>query len=345
MKRILGFPLVVIAVVVSALVSAVPSGYYIIRPGGSYEIEPLLHVPDERRQEMGRLAFTAVQVQPASWADLAETRLFRNGDVVPAEEIRPPGVSEEEMIRINRQLIEESKLVAAVVGLQAAGFDARVTGQGAAVEAVLPGMPAAGVLRDGDIVIAADGYPVQTAPELVEIIRRHQVGDQVRLTIVRDGEQQEVVVGTRGSPSEPGRPAVGASVSTRLFDVDLPFEVTIDTKNVGGPSAGMMFALGILDAVTAGDLTRGHYVAGTGTISVDGSVGPIGGAAEKVVAAERDGAEVFLVPREDFAEAQTRAGSIRLVAVDQLGDALRALCGLEPAEHEASVPAPCTTGS
>ena len=101
----------------------------------------------------------------------------------------------------------------------------------------------------------------------------------------------------------------------------------------GGPSAGFMFALGILDSVTDGDLTRGYYVAGTGTIAQDGSVGAVGGAAEKALAAEQDGAQVFLVPRDDAAEAHRWVRNIQIVPIARFEDAIHALCALQPAPN------------
>jgi PDZ domain-containing protein len=342
MKRLLGLPLFIVALVASVLLNVVPSGYYIITPGGVFEIEPRLQIPPDRREEIGKLAFTAVYAQPGSWADVFNGWLSQEAEVVPAEEVRPSGISEEEYYQLNQRLIEESKLVAAVVGLQAAGYQAAITGQGAEVFGLLEGMPAADVLRKGDIVLAIDGQPIGTAVEAVELIRRHQVGDQVTLTILRDGQQIEVTVGTKSSSSEPGRPVIGASIGTRLFDAQLPFPIEIETENVGGPSAGMMFSLGILDGVTDGLLTRGHFVAGTGTISLDGTVGPIGGAAEKVIAAERAGAAVFLVPRENADDARRTARSIRVVPVDLLDDAVRYLCTLVPTpDAEPQQPPPC----
>jgi PDZ domain-containing protein len=220
-----------------------------------------------------------------------------------------------------------------------------VTGQGALVVGTLEGLPAEGVLQPGDVVVAADGQPVETATQLVEAIQRRQVGQEVQLTIVRAEQRQEVRLETASSPSEPGRPIVGASVSTRGFDVRLPFPVEFDTTNIGGPSAGLMFSLGVLDGVTEGLLTRGYFVAGTGTIAADGSVGPISGAAQKVIAAQRDGADLFLVPRENLEEARRTAGSLRLVAVDSFDQALRTLCSLEPRDGSTN-PAgpPCPTG-
>ena len=130
-------------------------------------------------------------------------------------------------------------------------------------------------------------------------------------------------------------------MSTAQFDVQLPFPVEIETTNVGGASAGLMFALGVLDGVTDGLLTRGYAVAGTGTIRADGDVGPIGGAAQKVVAAERAGAQVFLVPQENYAEARQAASTIRVAAVDRFADAVTYLCDLEPLPSAApALPAP-----
>jgi PDZ domain-containing protein len=326
-----------------ALLSARPSPYGIITPGGSYEIGTRLRIPEERRHEMGRLAFTAVYAQPSSsWAEAISALLSRTAEIVPAEGLRPPGMSQEQINEHNRQLMDESKPVAAAVALRAAGYDVKITGQGAEVAAVIEGMPAQGVLQVGDVIVAVDGRPIQTAFELTESVRRHQVGDQVSLVFIRGRQRQEAVLGTGNSPTEPGRPLIGVQVITLGFAVDLPFPVEIDTDNVGGPSAGLMLALGILDAVTSGDLTRGYFVAGTGTIGADGAVGPVEGTGEKVIAAERDGAQVFLAPRENYEDARKRARSARVLAVDRFADAVHALCGLDPqAGASAVLPAPC----
>jgi PDZ domain-containing protein len=205
-------------------------------------------------------------------------------------------------------------------------------------------MPAQGVLQPGDIIIAVDGQAVDTTTTLIETIRRHNVGDTVTLTIRRSDQQQDVQVGTKSSPTEPGVPIVGVTVSTYLYDLKLPFPVDVESDNVGGPSAGFMFALGILDAVTDGDLTRGYYVAGTGTLAQDGTVGPIGGAAEKALAAEDDGAQIFLVPKDNYDEARRWVHSIQVVPVARFEDGVRFLCSLTPLPTAASpvTPTPCT---
>jgi PDZ domain-containing protein len=328
----------------------------LVTPGGTYDIGSRLSLPDDERRQMGRLAFTAVYELDSTWLDVFRARARDELDatslrdwlrdapaeVVPAADIRPPGVSQQQVNETNKRLIDESKPVAAVVGLRAAGYDVSITGQGAEVQSLLDGLPAASVLRVGDIIVAVDGQPTPTTVDLQNAIRRRAVGQEVRLTIRRDGQDQDMVVGTRASPSEPGRPLIGVTVSTYLFDVKLPFPVDVESDNVGGPSAGFMFALGILDAVTEGDLTRGYYVAGTGTINQDGTVGPVGGAAEKAVAAEDDGASIFLVPKENFDDARRWVRNLQVVPVERLDDAVAFLCGLSPAPGVPTTPPqPC----
>src|SRR5439155_2201134 len=285
-------------------------------------------VPDERRKAMGRMAFTAVYEQEANWGDVARARVVGRAEVVPAVDVRPPGTTQEQVNQTNKRLIDESKPVAAAVALRAAGYSVDITGQGAEVQSILHGMPADGVLQVGDIITAVDGQAVDTTSALIDSIRRHQVGDQVTLTIRREAQDQDVVITTKSSPTEPGRPIVGVTISTYLFEVRMPFPVDIESDNVGGPSAGFMFALGILDALTDGDLTRGYYVAGTGTIDADGTVGAVGGAAEKALAAEQDGAQVFLVPKDDFQEAGRWVRRIQVQPIERFEDAIRVLCAL-----------------
>jgi Lon-like protease len=289
------------------------------------------------------MAFTAVFEQEANWGEVARAKVVGRAEVVPAVDVRPPGTTQEQVNQTNKRLIDESKPVAAVVALRAAGYPVEITGQGAEVESLIEGMPAQGVLQVGDIIVAVDGQPIDTTSALIQAVTRHRVGDQVTLTIRREGQTQDLQVGTRSSPTEPGRPIVGVTVSTYLFDVRMPFPVDVESDNVGGPSAGFMFALGILDAVTDGDLTRGYYVAGTGTIGQDGVVGAVGGAAEKALAAEQDGAQVFLVPKDDSEEARRWVKQLQIVPIERFDDAIHALCSLPPLPTAATPepPTPC----
>jgi PDZ domain-containing protein len=318
------------------------STFAVVTPADAYEIGPRLRIPPEREQEMGRMAFTAVFAQPATWPEVARARLFGDAEIVPTIQVQPPGVSQQQVNDTNRRLIDESKPVAAVVGLRAAGYDARIEGQGARVESVLPNTPAAGNLDTGDVITAVDDQLVGTTTDLIDAVRRHSVGETLAVSYVRDGRPRSELLATAASPTDPNQPLIGVTISTYGFGVLLPFPIDIDTGDVGGSSAGLMLALGVLDAVTPGDLTRGHFVAGTGTIGVDGTVGPVSGAAEKVVAAERNGAEIFLVPRDNYADALRWRTSVTVVPVDHFEDAVTYLCQLEPGPGaDVTPPAPC----
>jgi Lon-like protease len=318
------------------------SPYFLITPGGTYDVGSRVRVPDDQRRATGRMAFTAVYEQEANWAEVARARFLGQAEWVPASDIRPPGTTQQQVNETNKRLIDESKPVAAVVALRAAGYDVAITGRGAQVESVIQGMPADGVLHAGDVIVALDGEAVDTTTTLIEKIRRHEVGDVVRVTVQRDGQGQDFDLATRNSPTEPGRPIVGVTISTFGYDVRMPFPVDVDSGDVGGPSAGLMFALGILDAVTDGDLTQGHFVAGTGTLDANGVVGPVGGAAEKALAAEQDGAAIFLVPRDNYADATRWVHSLQVLPVDRFEDGVRALCNLTPTPNTpASQSTPC----
>jgi PDZ domain-containing protein len=176
--------------------------------------------------------------------------------------------------------------------------------------------------------VAVDGTPVTLWEEVVSAVGQHQPGDEVTFSVERGGEgpaeELTVAVGSY-SPDQPDRPIVGIVGTTRDLAVDLPFDVSIDAEDVGGPSAGLAFTLSVLDILTPGDLTGGSSVAATGTIAFDGSVGPIGGIEQKTVAAREAGVDLFLVPLAEVDQARSGAGSMQVVGVEDLEDALAAL--------------------
>jgi PDZ domain-containing protein len=220
-------------------------------------------------------------------------------------------------------------------------------GTGAVVTGVQKGAPAQGELRVGDVITAVDGQPVTLADQLGPVVRSRPAGGPVTFTVERDGKTSEVTVDTRATAQGPcqGRAQIGVQSSTRSEKFDFPVDVHIDTGRVSGPSAGLAFTLTIVDQLTPGDLTGGKKVAVTGTIRSDGSVGPIGGAQQKAVTARQAGAKLFLVPTAEVKEARSRAGSMKVVGIRTLDDALGELhrfggadTGLPPAPPSPACP-------
>ena len=271
----------------------------------------------------GKLFYTTVSVRErvnpyealAGWLDPSV-------DVISEEKVRGT-VPPEEFQRLNVEAMADSKTTAQVLALRQLGYTD--LGAGAEVEAVDPGLPAASVLERSDLIVAIDGKTVTTSGDAVAAIRARAAGDTVRLRIRRgesDPSDVEAVLGA----GEEGRPLLGVRLSTK---VKLPFEITIDSGRVVGPSAGLAYSLELLDLLTPGELTGGSSVAVTGELQPDGTVGAIGGIAQKTVTVRRAGAEVFLVPKENEAEAKAHAGSkVQILGVATFDEALKALGSL-----------------
>ncbi len=306
--------------------------YVVLTPGPAIDVGPMISVKNQDARAKSSLYLTTVYSDmDTTLAKLVQAQVGGKAEVLPRREVVPPTMSTDEYTRAVLDMMDESKTVAKVVALQKLGYDVQATGEGAQVEKLLPGNMAEGILKEKDIVTAADGLPVATANDLVNFVRRQKVGSAISLSVKRGTDSFEAKVGTKESDSEPGIAVVGILIKTYNFGHNLPVQIDIDSENIGGPSAGLMFALGIMDALNQQGLTSGHKVAGTGTMSLDGKVGPIGGVEQKVIGAEQTGAEYFLAPKDNFEAARKSARRIQVVQVDTVDDAIAFLKTLRPA--------------
>jgi len=244
--------------------------------------------------------------------------------VVPEQALLAPGTSDEERDRQNVADMERSEQIASVVALRALGYDVAATPRGALVIGVAHDVPAAAKIDPGDVVVAVDGVPVRTPAELRREIARRKPGDGVRLTVRRNGKALDLTVRTVPNPADPTKPIVGIQVDQDA-KIELPIHVDIDLGRVGGPSAGLPFALEIARKLGR-DVTHGCKIAATGELALDGTVLPIGGIKQKTIGARRAGVDFFLVPVGENAEgAQKEADGVRVVPVESFQQALRVL--------------------
>jgi len=239
-------------------------------------------------------------------------------DLVPREAYRRPEESDKDYrARVLAQM-DDSQEVSIEVALEYLGYQMVPTG--VLVTDISADVPAATVLEIGDEVHTLDGEAISGFEDLSAALSRHQPGDLVELGIVRQGSSQQVVVELAQRQDEIGGPMLGISVHQLRKP---PFPLSIEAGVVGGPSAGMMHTLAIIDTLTAGEMTKGHVIAGTGTIRADGTVGTIGGVRQKVVAAEAAGAEYVMVPAGNYEAALTaERKSIEIVPIANVGDAI-----------------------
>ncbi len=308
----------------SVAASAVVVPYFAYNPGPVYEIDNF--VTTDAGDLNGEFYMLTIVQHEASALEGLLAMFDPTVDLYERAVINPDDLTPEERRLRNLQLQASSQEAAQLVALSYLGYE--FTGDGVLVVAVLDDVPASGVLLVGDIIKAVDGVPVFAATDVSPLIGQNAIGDEVVLSVLRGEESLDLTVELTSQESEPDRPIVGFSASTFMpRAVDAP-EFDIDSRNVGGPSAGLMYTLGLIDLLSDDDLLRGRNIAGTGTIRTDLSVGSIGGIRQKVVAAEAAGAEAMFVPEANWDAAQTvDANGMELVRVASLQDALDYLTG------------------
>ncbi len=234
--------------------------------------------------------------------------------------------SNQEQRDYNRHLMSSAKDTATIVALDRLGVQA-ADFTGVLFVQVVPGGPADGLLRGTDVILSINGLPVTTVESLRAVLADLDPGTTATVTVhnTETDERRDVDI-TLGAHPDSGGAYIGVSgVTERVERSPLPFDIDISSGNVGGPSAGLAFTLVVLDVLTPGELTGGKRVAVTGSIRLDGSVGDVGGVAQKSVAARDAGAEIIIVPAALVEEARSTAGEVPVAGVENLDDALEVL--------------------
>lgn len=333
----LGVWALIVALIALVVLTFLPTPYVIQRPGPVYdtlgtaagtdgEQVPLISVDGAETFETGgTLDLTTVQVvgnreRTPSWFELALAWMDPSRAVVPLDSVFPEGVTTEQRDERNATLMVDSQHEATAAALNELGYD---TGAEVAVVEVVKDAPAEGALEPDDVITAIDGTAVTSAPQLREEIQKAG-GDPISFTVLRDGAEQSVeVTPEKTVEGDTTTWLIGVTLRT---DYDFEVDVTLQLDNVGGPSAGMMFALGIIDTLTPGELNGGENVAGTGTIDAAGTVGPIGGIRQKLYGARDAGADYFLAPESNCDEVTGHVpDGLTVISTATLEDSLAAL--------------------
>ncbi len=297
--------------------------YYGVGPGPARDVEPLIRIEGAPRYPSeGRFVLTSIVFDQLTAFGIVGAWLDPDRVVVERERIYPSGGPVEVERERAISEMDQSKIDAVAAVLRRLTDYPREHGRGVLVEAVVPGCAADGVLYPGDLILRIQGRAVDTVRKARRLIEAVPAGSRVRFDVTVDGEPRRLRL-VREPCGDSEDPIVGVALLASF-----PFEVRISSGSIGGPSAGLMWALGLYDLLTPGDLTGGRTIAGTGAIAPDGEVYAVGGVEEKLVAAARAGAEVFLLPEENLAEARAAgARGMELVPVDDLDDALAYLEG------------------
>lgn len=328
-----GWALLVIALIGTLVFALLPSPYVIERPGPVFDTlgqvtiggksTPMIEIPGQKTWETtGALDMLTVNLagDPGNlpnWLDVASAWFDPSQAVLPVASVYPAGYSVEDSNKQGALEMQNSQKDAIAAALRSLGHEVPAT---VTVQQVQKGSPAVGVLEIGDTITGVDGTAVASIAGLRKAIGSRKAGSVLSVALLRDGEAQTVEATSFSSGGANPVPILGIGVA---IDYDFPFEVKIQLENVGGPSAGQMFALGIIDKLTPGSLTGGKHVAGTGTIDDRGVIGKIGGIRQKMYGAQRAGATVFLAPQGDCDEVVGHVpAGLTVLAVKTLDESL-----------------------
>lgn len=326
----------IIVIAIAYFLSTYQLPYYIQRPGSADALNPIVEVENgyDSEGDMHLVTVSGLQATPVQyvWA-----KIFPHNDILPIEQVFPEGVSQDEYMHAQLQIMESSQEASTVVAYEAAGEDINIDYNGVYVVSVLEGMPADGKLQMGDLIVNIDGIQINESDDLMNYIETKQDGDIVTIDFIRDGEEHSADITLQAFDDIADKVGIGISLVTDR-KVDIERDINFSSGNIGGPSAGLMFALEIYDQLTEADLTKGYHISGTGEIDYNGKVLPIGGIDKKVVAADQEGIDIFFAPNENgrndsnYQIAKEKAEEIEadmeIVPVDTFDEALNYLSEL-----------------
>lgn len=312
--------------------------FYVSKPGMAKELGPIIEVENGYEEE-GKFMLTTIRMGKANIYTYLMANFSDYQEIYPLEAIRSEEETEEEYNVRQLHLMASSKLAAIEVAYKKAGMPIDYEFNGVYVLNVVEDMPAAGKLEPGDRIFRVDGKEFSSSEQFIEYVGGKKAGDEITLTFMRRDKENEVVVQVQPFADDPSRVGVGIGL---VDDKELHVEpkVEINTDDIGGPSAGFMFSLEIYNQLVEEDLTKGYGIAGTGTISPDGTIGRIGGIEQKIVAADKAGAEIFFAPNEEGAKdsnyqaavktAKDIGTKMKIIPVDTFDEAISYLEELQP---------------
>jgi len=315
----------IVFITISSL-SLVKTDYYFMSPGPPYQWE-IDYGEIKNFAFEGNLYQLTVRRDEANALIYAWSLINDSYDLYPREEILPDGVTPKELSEISIQNMRTSENVAIAVALKNVGYEISSKGDGVSVVGILDDSPVKEKLKKGDLLNSINNAEISSTTEFISTLRTYSIGETVSIGLLRevDGELKQISVETTliEHVEYEGEPMVGFLATTVNERFDFPFDIDIKTGNVGGPSAGLMMALNVYNNLIPEDITNSMVVAGTGTIEIDGSIGPVGGIKQKIIAAKRAGAELILVPVANFEEAKSfETDKTAIVAVDSFDEAL-----------------------
>ncbi len=325
-----------------------PTPYVVYKPGLAVDVGPMVHVAEADAAADSVMMLTTVRQLYPNWLLFWYARVHPDWDIYKKSDIFREGESREEYSQRQQYVMLSSQSSAMQAAYRAAEIPYELAYEGVIVLRTIPGMPAADKLRSGDRIVTVNDEKITRSDELISLVSGAAIGDSYTIVVMRGEEavESEIEIGdfSRLPDSSNGTEKQQPGLGIQLADLiavraeTASKQVVIQVDDIGGPSAGLIFALEIYDQLTQGDLSRGHRIAGTGEMDTNGTVGAIGGVKHKVVAAHEQQADIFFTPTSNAAEAAAKAKAIgtemKVVPVANLKSAIDYLEQLPPKGDE-----------
>ena len=325
-----------------------PLDSYVSQPGGAYELSPLVKVEDGDEQDEGTFSLMTISVGKATPATYLWSKVSEKMKLLPANKVRRHGEDDQEYNIRQLRLMTDSQFNAITVAFEKTGKPVEIDFTGIYIQQVVEGSAADGKLKAGDRVVGVDGKPLEEPDQFATYVADQRKGDAIQVDAERKGKPFKTTITLTEIPKAKGKVGLGIAFLEDRSLKTIP-KVNFNTSEIGGPSAGLMFTLEIINQLVPSDITKGYTVAGTGEMLPGGTVGRIGGIDFKVMAADRDGMEIFFAPDDELPEEVKEANpgitsnyeeaaktakkigtSMKIVPVKTVDDALEYLKKLEP---------------
>lgn len=278
-----------------------PLDLYISKPGGAHDLAPLVDVVDGDEDDIGTFSLMTISLSKATAASYIFSRFSDERKILPIEQVRRSGENDKEYNVRQKKMMSDSQFNAITIAFDQAELPIEIDFDGVFVMSVLEDGAAATILETGDKIHSLDGLQLEESGAFVDYIAAKEIGDDVQMSLERAGKLIDVSVTLEELPGGDGRPGLGVQFQEDRTLTTEP-EVIFQSSNIGGPSAGLLFTLEIMNQLIDGDISKGYTIAGTGEMLEDGTVGRIGGADFKVIAADRDDIEIFFAPDDELSD-------------------------------------------
>ncbi|MGG1688351.1 SepM family pheromone-processing serine protease [Pseudalkalibacillus sp. NRS-1564] len=320
-----------IIIVLVAAVTFIDLPYYVTTPGEARVLDEVINV-EGGSQDGGEFMLTTVRVGEANLVQYIWAQFNEYHELIAEDLIKREGESDDEYHQRQLDVMANSQTSATIVAYEAAKKEIKITKNGVLVTGIIEGMPADGKLELGDLIVEVEGKRIEETEQLLDELGSYEESDTVNMTIKRGDQEKQIELGFSKFPesygTEDDKVGVGITGPVTATSIETDPSININTDEIGGPSAGLMFTLEIYNQLTKEDWTKGYDIAGTGTINESGEVGPIGGIKQKIVAADGSGAEIFFAPvaHSNYDDAMEAAEDIdtdmKIVPVETFQDAI-----------------------